>query len=77
MLAKVLGASGILSLVDSPHAIPRATTNNSSGYSAKSIVSVADPDGIYHNVVMDEDDCYRYYTDKLSAFNFTITMVKK
>ena len=76
MLAKALDASCILSLVDSPRAIPGATTSNSSGYSAKSIVSVEDPDGIYHHVVIDEDDCYLYYAEKLSAFNFTITMVK-
>ena len=61
MLAKALGASCVLSLVDGTRAIPRATTSNSSGYSAKSIVSVEDPDGIYHNVVIDENDCYRYY----------------
>ena len=33
----------ILSIVDGTRAIPRATTSNSSGYSAKSIVSVEDP----------------------------------
>ena len=44
MLAKALDASCVLSLVDGTRAIPRATTSNSSGYSAKSIVSVEDPD---------------------------------
>ena len=58
-------------------AIPRATTSNDSGYSAKSIVSVEDPDGISHNVVIDEDDCYRYYAEKLLSFNFMITMINK
>ena len=54
MLAKALDASCVLSLVDGTRSIPRATTSNSSGYSAKSIVSVEDPDGIYHDVVVDE-----------------------
>ena len=36
-----------------------------------------DPDGIYHNVVIDEDDCYLYYAEKLLAFNFMITMINK
>ena len=75
MLAEALDASCVLSLVDGANAIPRATTSNSSGYSAKSIVSVEDPDGLYHNVVIDEDDCYRYYAEKLFAFNFMITMI--
>ena len=43
MLAEALDASCVLSLVDGANAIPRATTSNSSGYSAKSIVSVEDP----------------------------------
>ena len=77
MLAKALDASCVLSLVDGTRSIPRATTSNSSGYSAKSIVSVEDPDGIYHNVVMDEDDYYRYYAEKLLAFNFMINMINK
>ena len=77
MLAKALDASCVLSLVDGTRAIPRVTTSNSSGYSAKSIVSVEDPDGIYNNVVIDEDDCHRCYAEKLLAFNFMITMINK
>ena len=77
MVAKALDASCVLSLVDGTRAIPRATTSNSSGYSAKSIVSVEDPDEIYHNVVIDKDDCYGYYAEKLLAFNFMITMINK
>ena len=77
MLAKALDASCFLSLVDSTRAIRRATTSNSIGYSAKSIVSVEDPDGIYNNAVIDEDDCYRYYAEKLLALNFMITMINK
>ena len=77
ILAKALDASCVLPLVDGTRAIPRATTSNSSGHSAKSIVPVEDPDGIHHNVVMDEDDCYRYYAEKLLAFNFMITMINK
>ena len=77
ILVKALDASCVLSLVDGTRAIPRATTSNSSGYSAKLIVSVEDPDGICHNVVIDEDDCYRHYAEKLVAFNFMITMINK
>ena len=77
MLAKALDASSVLSLANGTRAIPRATTSNSSGYLAKSIVSVEDSDGIYHNVVIDEDDCYRYHAEKLLAFNFMITKINK
>ena len=32
---------------------------------------------MYNNVVIDEDDCYRCYAEKLYAFNFMITIINK
>ena len=59
MLDKALRASNLLSLVDSSRKKPTATNLNSSGYSAKAIVTTIEADGGSSYIIIDEDDCYK------------------
>ena len=59
-LARALGASNLLSLVDGSRLIPEPSTNNANGSTPSSITESDDPLSLNRFVVVDEDDIFRY-----------------
>ena len=77
MLDKALKASNLLSLVDGSRRKPTVTNLNSSGYSAEAIVTTIEADGGSSYIIIDEDDCYKFYAESIMAFTFMSSMIKK
>ena len=77
MLDKALRASNLLSLVDGSRRKPTVTNLNSSGYSAEAIVQTMEADGGSSYIIIDEDDCYKFYAESVMAFTFMSSMIKK
>ena len=69
-LSRALGASNLLSLVDGSRLIPRQSDNNVNGYTPSSITVSSDLLNLNRNVVIDEDDIYRYAEEETTAFRF-------
>ena len=55
-----MGASNLLSLADGSRLIPLQSDNDVNGYTPSSITVSSDPLSLNRNVVIDEDDIYRY-----------------
>ena len=68
MLDKALRASNLLSLVNGSRRKPTVTNLNSSGYSAEAIVTTIEADGGSSYIIIDEDDCYKFYAESIMAF---------
>ena len=77
MLDKALRASNLLSLVDGLRRKPTVTNLNSSGYSAEAIVTTIEADGGSSYIIINEDDCYKFYAESIMAFTFMSSMIKK
>ena len=69
-LARALGASNLLSLVDGSRLIPEPSTNNANGSTPSSITESDDPLSLNRFVVVDEDDIFRYAEEETTAFRF-------
>ena len=69
-LARALGASNLLSLVDGSRLIPEPTMDNANGYTPSSITESTDPLSMNKFVVIDEDDIFRYAAEETTAFRF-------
>ena len=69
-LSRALGASNLLLLVDGSRLIPQRSKNNANGYTPSSITVSSDPLSLNRNVVIDEDDIYRYAEEEITAFRF-------
>ena len=77
MLDKALRASNLLSLVDGSRIKPTITNLNISGYSAEAIIQTIEADGKSSYIIIDEDDCYKFYAESVVAFTFMTSMIKK
>ena len=69
-LARALGASNLLSLVDGSRLIPEPSTNNANGSTPSSITESDDPLSLNRFVIVDEDDIFRYAEEETTAFRF-------
>ena len=69
-LSRPLGASNLLSLVDGSRLIPQQSDNNANGCIPSSITASSDLLSLNRNVVIDEDDIYRYAEEESTAFRF-------
>ena len=56
--------------MDGSRLIPQQSDNNANGYTPKSITASSDPLSLNKNVVIDEDDIYRYADEETTAFWF-------
>ena len=77
MLDKALRASNLLSLVVGTRKRPTQSADNTSGYVAEALVHTVDSDGMPSYIVIDADDCYKYYNETIIAFTFMMSMVHK
>ena len=62
-LEKALKASCLYTLADGSHLQPVPTTNNIGGYTPPSVVVVLTSAGIPRNIIIEEDDCFKYRSD--------------
>ena len=69
-LSRALGASNLLSLLDGSRLIPQQSENNANVYTPSSITASSDPLSLNRNVVIDEDDIFRYAEEETTAFRF-------
>ena len=75
-LEKALKASYLYTLVDGSHLQPVPTTNNISGYTPPSILVVLTSAGIPRNIIIEEDDCFKYHSDNSATLTLFSTMIK-
>ena len=75
-LEKALKASCLYTLADVSRLQPVPTTNNIGGYTPPSILVVLTSAGIPRNIIIEEDDCFKYHSDYSATLTLFSTMTK-
>ena len=73
---KALKASCLYTLAEKSRLLPVPTTNNVAGYTPPSILVVSTPNGRPRNIIIEEDDCFKYHSDNSVTLTLFSTMVK-
>ena len=75
-LKKALRASCLLTLAEGSRLQPVSTVNNVGGYTPQSILVMSNYEGMPRNIIVEEDDCFKYHSDNLAALTLITSMVK-
>ena len=75
-LQRALKASCLYTLADGSRRQPVPTTNNIGGYAPPSILAVLTSAGIPRNIIIEEDDCFKYHSDNSATLTLLSTMIK-
>ena len=75
-LEKASKASCLYTLADGSRLHPVPTTNNIDGYMPTSILVMLTSAGIPRNIIIEEDDCFKYHSDNLVTLTLFSTMIK-
>ena len=75
-LEKAWRASCLYTLVDGSRLQPVLTINNIGRYTPSSILVVLTSAGIPRNIIIEEDDCFKYHSDNSATLTFFSTMIK-
>ena len=75
-LEKALKASCLYTLADGSRLQPVPTTNTMSGSTPPSILVVLTSAGIPQNIIIEEDDSFKYHSDNLATLTLFSTMIK-
>ena len=75
-LEEALKASCLYTLVDGSLLQPIPTTKDISGYTPPSVLVVLTSAGIPRNIIIEEDDCFKYHSDNLATLAMFSTMIK-
>ena len=75
-LRMAMQASGILSLIDGSRLEPVCTADNLNGFTP-AIVKSIEINNIKRNVIIQQDDCFKYYSEKMLTIPFMLQMINK
>ena len=75
-LEKALKASCLYTLVDGSRLQPVPTPNNIGGYTPPSILVVLTSQGVPRNIIIEEDDCFKYHSDNSATLTLFSTMIE-